>query len=168
VPRWADACGRHREAAALFVSRAERVASERWKAAPAPGKWSPAEIAEHLSLTYAHLLGELHGGQPVRVRGSWLFRLLARYKFLPPLLRDGTIPPGVRAPREVRPQLPSEDREAALKRFRALAVEFEGEITRRRAAGGGHLTHPYFGRLDADRGIRFVEVHIRHHTGQLP
>jgi hypothetical protein len=64
--------------------------------------------------------------------------------------------------------MPTEDRAAALTRFEALSVEFEEEITRRRASGGGALTHPYFGTLDPDRGIRFVEVHLRHHTGQLP
>jgi hypothetical protein len=143
------------------------VPAEHWKAARAPGKWSPAEITEHLSLTYEHLLGELRGGPPMRVKGSWLFRFLARYRFLPKLLRDGTVPPGVRAPREVRPRIPTEDRLEALERFQALAVEFEEEITSRRASGAGALTHPYFGRLGPDRGIRFVEVHIRHHIRQL-
>ena len=141
--------------------------TEHWKAACAPGKWSPAEIAEHLSLTYQHLLGELRGGPPARVKGSRLFRFVARYRFLPKLLRDGTVPPGVRAPREVRPQMPTGDRTEALERFQTLSVAFEEEITSRRAAGGGALTHPYFGALDPDRGIRFVEVHIRHHTRQL-
>jgi hypothetical protein len=144
------------------------VPGEHWKTARAPGKWSPAEIAEHLSLTYAHLLSELRGGAPMRVKGSWLFRLVVRYKFLPGLLREGRIPPGVRSPREVRPETVPATREEALKRFRALAAEFEEEISARRASGGGRLTHPYFGRLDAGRGIRFVEMHIRHHTKQLP
>jgi hypothetical protein len=168
VSGWDRARAAHQEAAAHFVSRAVDVPAEAWKAASAPGKWSPAEITEHLSLTYQHLLGELRGGPPARVKGSWLFRLVARYKFLPKLLRDGTVPPGVRAPREVRPQMPSEDRTEALARLQALGVEFEEEITRRRASGGGALTHPYFGALDPDRGIRFVEMHLRHHTRQLP
>jgi hypothetical protein len=168
MPPWDQACAAHREAAARFVSSARQVSEESWKAARAPGKWSPAEIAEHLSLSYQHLLGELRGGPPARVKGSWLFRFVARYRFLPKLLRDGAIPAGVRAPREVRPQMPTGDRAEALERFQALSVEFEEEITRRRASGGGALTHPYFGALDPDRGIRFVEVHLRHHTRQLP
>ena len=103
----------------------------------------------------------------MRVKGSWLFRLGVRLKFLPRLLREGAIPPGVRAPREVRPAIPAGDREQALERFRTLAGDFEREITARKGSGGGSLTHPYFGKLDPDRGIRFVEVHIRHHTRQL-
>lgn len=168
MPRWEEARAAHREAATRFATRAAGVPAKHWTTARAPGKWSPAEIAEHLSLTYEHLLRELRGGPPARVKGSWLVRLAARYKFLPMLLRDGTIPPGVRAPREVRPQMPAEDRTEALERFQALAVDFEEEITSRRAAGGGALTHPYFGKLGPERGIRFVEVHIRHHTTQLP
>lgn len=168
MPPWDQACAAHRDAVAVFLSRAREVSVESWKSARAPGKWSPAEIAEHLSLTYRHLLGELRGGPPARVKGSRLFRFVARYRFLPKLLRDGTIPPGVRAPREVRPQMPTEERTEALERFQALAGEFEEEITRRRASGGGALTHPYFGALDLDRGIRFVEMHLRHHTRQLP
>lgn len=167
MPPWDQACAEHREAVAVFLFRARKVSEETWKMPRAPGKWSPAEIAEHLSLTYQHLLRELRGGPPARVKGSRLFRFVARYRFLPKLLRDGTIPPGVRAPREVRPQMPAEERTEALERFQALSVEFEEEITSRRGSGGGTLTHPYFGTLDADRGIRFVEVHIRHHTRQL-
>jgi hypothetical protein len=64
--------------------------------------------------------------------------------------------------------MPTEGRTKALERFRALSVEFEEEMTRSRASGCGALTHPYFGALDPDRGIRFVEVHLRHHTRQLP
>jgi hypothetical protein len=168
VPGWEGARASHREAVALFVSRAHQVPEEHWKTARVPGKWSPAEIAEHLSLTYQHLMSELRGGPPARVKGSRLFRFAVRYRFLPKLLRDGTIPAGVRAPREVRPDRQAEDREAGLERFQALSVEFEEEITLRRASGGGVLTHPYFGTLDPDRGIRFVDVHIRHHTRQLP
>jgi hypothetical protein len=166
--RWEAALAAHQEAAAAFVSRAHAVPAAQWKSALVPGKWSPAEIAEHLSLTYEHLIVELRGGKGIRVKGSWLFRLAARVKFLPPLIRDGTIPPGVRAPREVRPAMPAEDRAAALERFRSLAIEFDHELTARRASGRGSLTHPYFGKLGPDRGIRFVEVHIRHHTRQLP
>jgi hypothetical protein len=168
LPRWEEARAAHREAAALFVTRAAGVPAEHWKAARAPGKWSPAEIAEHLALTYEHLLAELRGGKAMRVKGSWLLRLGARYKFLPGLIRDGIIPQGVRAPREVRPEMPSGDSEQTLERFRMLSMDFENEITARRASGGGTLTHPYFGKLGPERGIRFVEVHIRHHTRQLP
>jgi hypothetical protein len=164
---WAAARAAHQDAVAAFVTRAESGAADRWTRQPAPGKWSPAEIAEHLSLTYQLLLSELRGGTPFRMKGTWLLRLMVRYKFLPALLREGRIPPGVRAPREARPGPPGSNLADALARFRSLAVEFEEEITTRRASGGGTLTHPYFGRLDPDRGIRFVEVHIRHHTRQL-
>ena len=56
---WSTACAAHRESVERFVSEAERVAALRWSAEPAPGKWPPAQIAEHLSLTYERLLAEL-------------------------------------------------------------------------------------------------------------
>lgn len=165
---WSAACAAHRESVERFVSAAGRLAAPRWTAEPAPGKWSPAQIAEHLSLTYERLLAELRGGAPMRRRGRWYTRLLARYWFLPAVLRTGRIPSGVPSPREVRPQPTEATRSDALLRFRSLASEFEREITARRSAGGVTLTHPYFGALTAEQSIRFVEVHIRHHSRQLP
>jgi ATP-binding cassette subfamily B protein len=95
---WAAARAAHQDAVAAFVTRAESGAADRWTRQPAPGKWSPAEIAEHLSLTYQLLLSELRGGTPFRMKGTWLLRLMVRYKFLPALLREGRIPPGAARP----------------------------------------------------------------------
>lgn len=166
-PPWETARTALRDAVETFASAAARVPAERWSTEPEPGKWSPAQIAEHLSLTYEHLLAELRGGPPMRLKGTRFFRLVVRLKVLPAFLREGRVPRGVRAPREVRPVEAPGDRADGIHRFRSLAETFDAEITARRAAGRCRVTHPYFGRLNADQSIRFVEVHIRHHTKQL-
>ena len=134
----------------------------------APGKWSAAELTEHLCLTYDGVLKELGGGPGVRVRVTGFKLLVIRWLVMPRFLGKGFVPPGVRAPREVVPTHPNPDRAAALTRFRNRALEFEQAIAPRLADRKGRVTHPFFGQLTMAQGLRFVEVHLRHHTKQLP
>jgi hypothetical protein len=34
-------------------------------------------------------------------------------------------------------------------------------------SGTARLTHPYFGQIGAVRGMRFMAVHLEHHTRQI-
>jgi hypothetical protein len=133
----------------------------------APGKWSPAELTEHLSLTYDGVLRELAGGPAIRVRFTGLKLLVVRLTVMRRFLGQGFVPPGVRAPKEVVPLNANPDRNAALVRFQARAAEFERAITPRLGDRMGRVTHPFFGRLTMAQGLRFAEVHIRHHTKQM-
>lgn len=157
----------HRDAVDRFVGSAMAVLEARWAEAAAPGKWSPAEIAEHLSLTYDGVLRELAGGPGVRVRVKGLKLLVLRLLVMPKFLGQGFVPPGVRAPSEVVPQKADRDRGASLARFQERAGEFERVIGGRLADRAGRISHPFFGRLTMSQGLRFVEVHLRHHTKQL-
>lgn len=42
----------HGRALAAFAARARAVPPDDWNRSPAPGKWSPGQVAEHLRLTY--------------------------------------------------------------------------------------------------------------------
>jgi hypothetical protein len=133
----------------------------------APGKWSPAELTEHLTLTYDGVLVELAGGPPIRVRFTGLKLLVVRLMVMRRFLGQGFVPPGVRAPKEVVPLNANPDRNAALAGLEARAAEFEREIAPRLSDRAGRVTHPFFGRLTMAQGLRFAEVHIRHHTKQM-
>jgi hypothetical protein len=163
-----DTVADHREAMASAVGAVRAVDSRLWDAPRAPGKWSPAEIAEHLSLSYAPLLAELDGGAGYALRlTGWKLRL-ARWRYLPVILERGVFPPGGRAPREARPAGHSASPEAAAARLAESASHFERRLTEAQASGPVRLTHAYFGKLAAPQILRLLAVHARHHRRQLP
>ncbi|NOT06605.1 MAG: hypothetical protein HOP28_00190 [Gemmatimonadales bacterium] len=158
---------RHAEAAGEFATTAMAGPEERWTVRPKEGKWCPAEITDHLIKAYDTHLVELRGGPGLRVRTPFFRRMLYRMVVLPKILREGFLPRGVPAPREVLPTLPAEPRRATVERFTERAREFETAARERATRGTGGLTHPYLGPLMLDQSVRFVEVHVRHHRKQL-
>lgn len=165
---WGRLRADHRRAADAFATAALAVAEPDWRRPRAEGQWSPGQIGEHLVLSYEAVLRELAGGPGMRVRtGLWL-RLLIRFRYLGRLLRDGRLPHGAQAVREIRPSAEPRAREVVVAEFLALAARFDEELTRARTSGRARTTHPIFGALDAGQALRFLTVHIDHHRRQLP
>jgi hypothetical protein len=135
---------------------------------PAAGKWSPGQIAEHLVLSYAAMRRELAGGVGLRLRTRFWRRLLIRWRFLPVVLKEKRLPKGAPAVREIRPPDEPRAQSVVTADLREQAARFEQELGRARDAGGGRVTHPFFGRLSAAEALRFVAVHAAHHRRQLP
>jgi hypothetical protein len=154
----------HRAAVADFVARARALTPEAWERPLGAARWTPAQTAEHLRLTYAVLLAELGGGRGLQVRTSWWLRTVLRLVVLRRILREGRIPAGARAPRELRPGPGPFERDATLAGLEALAARLEEALAGRETA----LTHHIFGRMGPDDGLRFCAAHARHHAGQLP
>lgn len=164
---WNDLLRSHRAAVADFASAAAAVAPEAWTRPRAEGKWSPAEVVEHLALSYAALLGELEGKTPLRVHTplwrQWLLRLI----FLPRLIAGRPFPAGIKAPREIRPAA-SGSQQDAVERFRDLSGRFEEAAEAARARNPKpRLTHPFFGPLPLDQMVGLSAAHTRHHQRQL-
>lgn len=155
----------HREALLAFVATAQGLSLEAWNAARAGDKWSPAQIAEHLRLTYVAVRAELAGQGGLRVRTKWWQQRLFRLLFLPRILKQGRFPKGVPAMREIRPAGGPFDRAQVLA---ALQSEGEGFIAAvRTSTGKERVTHPYLGPLGVDDGVRFLTQHLRHHHAQM-
>jgi hypothetical protein len=156
----------HRGALAELVAVAAAVDAAAWNAAPADGKWSPAQVVEHLRLTYVVGRRELAGQGGMRVRTRWWQRLVFRPVFLGRILKSGRFPENVPAVSEIRPVDGRFDRETLI-----AALRDEGEAFLREAEGtaaGAGLTHPFLGRLGLADGVRFLAHHLRHHQRQLP
>jgi hypothetical protein len=166
-PEWAAALAAHRRSIAEFVAAARAVPGERWETPLGPGKWSAAQITEHLRLTYEIVGRELVGGQGLRPRTSWWLRIALRLRFLPAILERGAIPRGARAPRELRPGPGRFPREEILGALEAAAARTEAALAERSPGEPGVMTHHVFGRLKARDGLRFATVHNQHHTRQL-
>lgn len=164
---WTDVTSSHRRSVEEFLAQARQVPSERWNTATMEGKWSPAQVVEHLRLTYEAVTREATGGTGLRVRTTWWLRLFLRLAYLRRILDQGAIPPGARAPRELMPGPGPFEREALLARLAAAVERAEAVFVgdgRGRARG---FTHHVFGRLDAGDALRFATVHNHHHARQL-
>ena len=163
---WDAAAGAHRTALASYLDRASRLTSERWRAPRAPGQWSPAEISEHLALTYEVGLRELRGGPSAKILTGYWQRLALRWFVMPKLLAGGRLTRRVKAPKEVRHPVAGEQ-VATLARLRELAETLERELESAAARGAVRFTHPYFGALDAVQTLRFCAFHAAHHEAQV-
>lgn len=164
---WTAASSAHRRSIEQFLEHARRVPPTEWEAPVSPGKWSPAQVAEHLRLTYEVIGREAAGGAAIRIRTSWWVRMILRLRYLPAILARGEIPGGAIAPRELRPGDGPFDRESLLAALQATAASTEAAITGaggRRAPG---ITHHVFGRLSPAEALRFATVHNQHHTRQI-
>lgn len=166
--RWRAAVDEHQVALAAYLEAAERVSVAAWTRPYAAGKWTPAEITEHLAMTYRVFIAEVNGGPAMKLKLTPFRRRLLKMLMLPHMLFHRTFPRGARAPRELRPEAaPLPGRAQALAELRALGERFATEAERARAGGWGHVTHPYFGAIDLTRGMRLCAVHLEHHTRQV-
>jgi uncharacterized damage-inducible protein DinB len=167
--RWERTRQTHSRAVEAFTRAAQDLPADAWTRPLQPGRWSPAEIAEHVSLAYEVLLRELSGGPGMAVRTRFWQRGLLRLTVLPRLLRRGAFPAGARAPRETRPAGPRPDRAAAIAAFQDLARRIETRIDDAfRDRPGTRLTHAYFGALSLEEALMMCARHLDHHRGQLP
>lgn len=163
---WDTAAGEHRTALASYIARAGRLTSERWSAPRAPGKWSPAEISEHLALAYEAGLTELRGGPSLETRMGFWQRLVLRTFVLPKLLAGGALTRPVKAPREIR--FPVAGAQAAtLARLQEVADSLERELESASSREQVRFSHPYFGSLTAPQALGFCAFHARHHEAQI-
>ncbi|HEX8393374.1 MAG TPA: DinB family protein [Longimicrobium sp.] len=166
--RWAAALEEHQVALAAYLRAGEAISDAAWTAPWAPGKWTPAEITEHLAMVYRVFIAEATEGVGMRLKLTPFRRRLLKTFMLPHMLFHRTFPKRAPAPREVRPSAEGlAPRTAALAQLRDLGERFEAEASRARAAGKPGVTHPYFGLMAWDKGVRLGAVHLEHHTRQI-
>ncbi len=157
----------HQRAVAEFVAAARAVEPAVWETSAADKQWSPAQIAEHVRMTYEVVGAQFTGGPGLRVRTSWWKRLMLRWKFLGGILENGIFPKGAQAPREIRPGSGPFDREPLLQALERAAADAESKFVAQWNATSRTMTHHVFGALSAPEGARLVTVHTLHHAKQL-
>jgi hypothetical protein len=163
----AQAVADHRAAIEDVARIVESQDPAGWTQAREPGKWSPAEIAQHLLLSYEMVQAELNGGTGFRVALPWWKRLPLRWTVLPKIFA-GQFPRGAPAPRESRPKTGAASPAEAARALREHADRFERALAAAGAAGRVRVTHPYFGRLTVPQMLKLGAVHTAHHGAQFP
>lgn len=157
----------HRRAVSAFVDAARAVPPSQWATPRAPGKWSPAQVTEHVTLAYEQSGRMLHGS----FTGSampWYQQLLARRLGLPSILKRGDFGKGpFQAPDFLRPSASPSSSVTLLARLEAAAHDLEATLAQASDARRVRVDHPIFGRLPLANLVRFLVVHTNHHRPQL-
>jgi hypothetical protein len=156
----------HMVAVQDFIASAEQVQESGWNLPRQSDKWSPAQVAEHLRLTYTAVNDELSAQGGLRVRTAWWQQWLLKMWYLPRILNAARFPAGVQATREVRPSGGPHEKAPLLDALRQEAHRFKDAVAS--SSTGASITHPYLGKLTLLKGTRFLAQHIRHHQKQLP
>lgn len=166
---WNDIQRVHDAAAARLAETAERVEPEKWLVPRAEGKWTPAQIVEHLNRVYDVILGELEGKPGMKIRTRFWMRTLLRLTVVGRILRGGWFPERAPAPYETRPGNGVEDKDEAIRMFRDRAAQFSSAVAKAHESGKKvRITHAYFGAASLDRSTLLCARHIEHHERQLP
>ncbi len=158
----------HRKAIREYSAAASRLDTQTWLRPLGPSRWSPALITEHVALAIGAFTADAAGrAHMAEVFGPWK-RFVARTLFLRRLLRTGEFPNRAIAPRETRPSSSPPQQADALAALDRAVSDLEVTIGAHPNADRCEITHPYFGRLPLPTALRLLELHARHHLGQLP
>ena len=169
--RWNAAIAEHESVVREFLEACQRCAPSAWHAEPAPGKWSTAAVALHVCKAYEMGRDAMAGGASMRLRVSRSYSWLLRTFMLPAVLATKRFPRGVRAPREVAPDLEEAKMltpDAAAERLMRAADETAAAMRRAgRDRAAPLMTHAYFGPLGPYAALRLLSAHTRHHARAL-
>jgi Protein of unknown function (DUF1569) len=133
----------------------------------APGKWSVAEVLEHLYLTYTGTVKGfercLHSGGPLA--GSPTFRQRCRALVV---VGAGYMPGGRQAPTYTRPRgMPAERVVAEIQAQITAMDEIIAQCEARYGRRVKLIDHPALGPLTAQQWRKFHWVHGQHHLRQI-
>jgi hypothetical protein len=154
-------------AVAEYVAAALDVSSSKWLEPLGPGKWSPAQVTEHLAITYElgdqFLDGQLEipGHTPPRVLRP-LLRMLIRAT----VLRTGKF---LKSKTPVAFELSSRSglQRPLCDRLQRANDTFEQGARDKVRAGVDTLQQPYFGRFGIEEFVRLEAYHTWHHRSQI-
>lgn len=163
--RWRAALAEHDASLAGFVAEVNAVPRAAWHASTVEGRWSPAEEALHIAMSYEAGLAGLSSGAAMHLRVTPTRARLLHLVVLPIIFHSNWFPRGAAAPREVHPST-----EVAHGLSPDLLVErLQSAASQLRASAPGadealRIRHAYFGALTSLDAVRMLSAHTRHHT----
>lgn len=165
--KWTVVSERHRKSVDAFVGAASLIDGDGWSTPIADGKWTPAQITQHVTQTYEVMTRQLRTGEGLRIQTGWFMRQVLRVAVLRPIMWTRRLPSGAKAPRVLRPVDDMPSQHEAIERLRDAVRDLETELLARREEKGLQLTHHIFGSFDARMALDFIAVHTEHHGRQL-
>jgi hypothetical protein len=155
----------NRAAIEEFVAAARGVDSAAWSRPRGEGKWTAAQIAEHLAITYEYnrkvITGTAGKGAPA------FLRPLARWFIVTRTLKAGTFTRKGKAPKIFQPTAAPPAAPVVLDRLARAVAGFESDIRSGHPEARHTVAHPFFGTLPTVDYLRLQAIHTRHHRSQL-
>ena len=148
-----------------FLAAARSLDQDAWQRSPAAGKWSPAQVTEHVTLAYERTREMLHSPSPAGI--PFFLRPLIRFLYVRPILKSGRFPKSGKAPRPFRPSGTPTSSEALCARLRTAADGIEADVEQLASLGEKAFDHPVFGSVKLPDCLRFLALHTTHHRRQL-
>ncbi len=151
----------------ILVSVTQGMTPEDWSRHP-DGKWSAAEVVEHLALTYRgtarSMQKVLEAGAPTATPRKLRQRLAIWW-----ITRLGRFPEGRQAPQQVCPRGDCGPADAVLATALESLSKMDAAIADcERRFGPVRLSdHPILGALSGTQWRKFHSVHARHHAVQI-
>jgi hypothetical protein len=159
------AIAENRAAVAEFIAVARGLDATTWTTPLGEGRWSPAQVAEHLALVYEYNRKVVTG---TAGRGAPRFlQPVLRWFIVSQTLKAGRFTRKGRAPAIFRPSAAPAPAATVLARLTTAMTGMEVDIRSGHPAGRHTVDHPFFGRLQTVDWIRLQAIHARHHRSQL-
>ena len=154
----------NRSAVDDLLAAADRTGAA-WQTAPAPGKWSPSQVVEHVARVLEEA-GHVVAGTPSKFPTLPAFvRLVLRTLFFKRIVSKGTFPKS-RAAKSFNPASGPATPADARRRVEAALSTFD-QACRARAETGQPVASGVFGSVPVEDFAKFMAVHTRHHVKQI-
>lgn len=155
-----------RRAADAFKHAAADVNDAAWNVPRAPGKWTTAQVVDHVGVSTRvarlAILGEINmGGIPKFLR--WLPRVL----YFKKVVATG-FPKTGKGPPVFAPAPQPAPRPELIRQLDAEIDQLEHAVRALARTGTTHFEHTFFGRVAIADYVMFNAHHLDHHREQLP
>lgn len=161
-----DAVMQDNQRAVEELAAAGEQCADSWTRQPAPGKWSPSQVVEHVARALEDSAKAVRG-EPSRLPTLPAFiRPLLRKFFLERVVKTGKMgkaKTNKAMDPQAGPPTPAEGR----KRLEAAMASFDAAC-RDRATSNPRFDSGTFGSVSLEDYGRFQAMHTRHHRKQLP
>ena len=164
----ADVAGalQQNKAAAEALCAAADAASEVWEVPRAPGKWSPAQVVEHVTRALEQSTRELRGEPTLFPSFPGVVKPVMRVLFFNWIVRRGSFPRGTRTNKAMDPEHGAPTPAEARARIHEALHDLE-QAVKTRPAGFGPVDTGAFGAVTLPDYLLFQAIHTRHHTVQV-
>ena len=156
-----------RRAADAYKAAALAVNESVWNTPRAPGKWSPAQVTDHVGLS-TKVARDFMAGKPGMGNLPFFLRPVLSTFFLRPVLKKGAFPKTGRGPSIFAPAHSPMPREQLCARIDSEIAAIEADARAMVNSGKAEFTHGFFGRMAVADYVTFNALHFDHHREQLP
>ena len=159
-----EALAENRRRVEAFIA-ASAPLGETWTTPVRPGKWSPAEVNEHVAMSYVAAADVYAtGGDAFPKLPFFLRPLLRRFVFDKVIRNGGDFGRPVKTFKALTPLERRRTPADGAIRVRDALTVFEAKV---RAHGTAQVRHTAFGTLDPAAYVMFQAYHTTHHQKQL-